>query len=501
MMKYKKLDTHINVIIFSFFIILYKIFINLNLAGLFMEIQFIGAAKTVTGSMHLVRTGTTTFLVDCGLYQGKRKEAFEINRNFDFFDPAEINFVILTHAHIDHSGNLPSLVKKGFKGKIYSTFATRDLVSIMLRDSAHIQEKDVEYVNKKRAREGKNLFEPLYTQKDASDTLKLFVGLNYHHEIELNNDITLTFADAGHILGSAISHLTIKENGEEINVGFSGDLGRPNLPILKDPEKIRDVDYFICESTYGGRTHDNPKDSESQLARVVNRAFQRKAKVIVPAFSVGRTQELVYALHRIFMRNDAPRIPVFVDSPLSVNATEVFRLHPECFDVETEEFLLRDKDPFGFNQLNYITEVSESKELNNYDGPLIIISSSGMCEAGRILHHLRNNIENPNNIVLMVGFSAQHTLGRRIIEKEEMVKIFGEEFSLKAEVIVLNSFSAHADANELIDYVNQFDKKMLKNIFLTHGDFDQQEIFKNTILENGFSKVTIPDKGDVFVLD
>ncbi|MCB0750368.1 MAG: MBL fold metallo-hydrolase, partial [Ignavibacteriae bacterium] len=238
-----------------------------------------------------------------------------------------------------------------------------------------------------------------------------------------------------------------------------------------------------------------------QLARVVNRAHQRNAKVVIPAFSVGRTQELVYALHRIFSRNDAPRIPVYVDSPLSVNATEVFRLHPECFDVETEEFLLRDKDPFGFNQLNYISEVEESKELNEKDGPMIIISSSGMCEAGRIQHHLKNNIENPNNIVLIVGYAAQHTLGRRIIEKEEIVKIFGQEYKLNAEVIVLNSFSAHADANELMDYVNQFNKEMLKNIFLVHGEFDQQEIFKNRILENGFSKVTIPEKGDVFVLD
>lgn len=466
-----------------------------------MEIQFIGAARTVTGSMHLVRTGTTTFLVDCGLYQGKRKEAFEINRTYDLFDPEEIDFIILTHAHIDHSGNLPTLVKNGFRGKIYSTFATRDLVTIMLRDSAHIQEKDVEFVNKRRQKKGQKLFEPLYSGKDVSDALKLFVGINYHHEINLTPEIKLTFVDAGHILGSAVSFLSIIENGKEIKVGFSGDLGRPNLPILKDPEKIRDVDYFICESTYGGRNHDNPTDSEIHLARVVNRAAQRNAKVIIPAFSVGRTQELVYALHRIILRGDAPRIPVYVDSPLSVNATEVFRLHPECFDAETEEFLLIDKDPFGFNKLNYISEVSESKELNEKDGPMIIISSSGMCEAGRIQHHLKNNIEDPNNIVLIVGYSAQHTLGRRITEKEETVKIFGQEYNLNAEVIVLNSFSAHADADELIDYVNQFDKKMLKHIFLVHGDYDQQEIFKNRLLENGFPKVSIPEKGDVFVLD
>ncbi len=435
------------------------------------------------------------------MYQGKRKEAFEINRTYDLFDPSEIDFIILTHAHIDHSGNIPTLVKNGFRGQIYSTFATRDLVTIMLRDSAHIQEKDIEYVNKKRKRKGQNPFEPLYTQADVIKAFKLFVGINYHHEISITPDIKLTFVDAGNILGSAVSFLSIKENNKEIKVGFSGDLGRPNLPILRDPEKIRDVDYFICESTYGGRKHDNPTDSEAQLARVANRAFDRKAKVIIPAFSVGRTQELVYALHRIFSRGDAPKIPVYVDSPLSVNATEVFRLHPECFDAETDEFLLMNKDPFGFNQLNYISEVSESKELNNIDGPLIIISSSGMCEAVRIQHHLKNNIENPNNIVLIVGYAAQHTLGRRIIEKEEVVKIFGEEYQLNAEVIVLNSFSAHADADELMDYVNQFDKEMLKHIFLVHGELDQQEIFRKRIIENGFAKVTIPEKGDVFVLD
>lgn len=465
-----------------------------------MEIQFIGAARTVTGSMHLVRTEDTTFLIDCGLFQGKRKEAFELNRTFDLFNPDEIDFVILTHAHIDHSGNLPTLVKYGFKGKIYSTFATRDLVSVMLRDSAHIQEKDIEFVNKKRAKNGQKLFEPLYTQKDVSNTLKLFVGLNYHHEIDLNPRIKLIFADAGHILGSAVTHLTIMDNGKKYQIGFSGDLGRPNLPILKDPEKIKDVDYFICESTYGGRYHDTPTDSEKQLARVVNRAVQRKAKVIIPAFAVGRTQDLVYALHRIFSRGDAPKIPVFVDSPLSVNATEVFRIHPECFDAQTEEFILHDKDPFGFNKLNYITETSESKELNYLAGPMIIISSSGMCEAGRILHHLKNNIEDSNNIVLIVGYCAEHTLGKRIVEKDEFVKIFGDEYKLNAEVIVLNSFSAHADANELVDYVNQFDRNKMQTIFLTHGDFDQQEKFAKRLNDNGFLNVKIPSRGDVFVL-
>jgi metallo-beta-lactamase family protein len=465
-----------------------------------MQIQFVGAAKTVTGSMHLIKANGTTFLLDCGMFQGKRKEAFEINRNFDLFDPEEIDFVVLSHAHIDHSGNLPTLVRKGFQGSIYSTFATKDLATVMLRDSAHIQEMDVEYVNKKRSKQGKNPFEPLYTQADVPPTLKKFIGINYHHETEISPGIKLTFYDAGHILGSAAVHLSINENGRVINLGFTGDLGRPGLPILKDPEKIPDVDYLICESTYGGRYHDNPTDAEAKLAEVINKAYERRAKIIIPAFSVGRTQELVYALHRIFENKTAPAIPVYVDSPLSVNATEVFRLHSECFDNEISEFLINNKDPFGFYKLSYITEVEDSKKLINEKGPLIIISSSGMCEAGRILHHLANNIENPNNIVLIVGYSAQHTLGRRLAEKEKVVKIFGDEYNLNAEVIVMNSFSAHADANELIEYVGRFDKSRMQNIFLVHGDEDQQNKFRVNLNSIGFDKITIPARGDVIDL-
>ncbi len=463
-----------------------------------MKIHFIGAAQTVTGSMHLLEVNGYKFLLDCGLYQGKRKLAFEINRNFDLFDPAEIDFVILSHAHIDHSGNLPSLVKKGFAGKIYSTFATRDLCSVMLRDSAHIQEKDVEYVNKKRKKQGKNLFEPLYTIEDAEATLNHFVGLNYHHEFQIADGITVTFADAGHILGSAVTFLTINENGKIINLGFTGDLGRPNMPILKDPEKIPDVDIMISESTYGNKLHDDPSNTKGVMIDVIRKAYARKSKIIIPAFSVGRTQELVYEFHKIFEGGEAPRIPVYVDSPLSVNATEVFRLHPECFDSHISEFLMRHEDPFGFNRLTYITDVEESKKLNEKSGPMIIISSSGMCEAGRIQHHLANNIENPNNIILMVGYSAQHTLGRRIMDREEEVKIFGEKYKLNAEVVVLNSFSAHADYREMLDYFDKFDKGRIQKFFLVHGDLDEQVAFKQRLESHGFQNVYIPSKGDVF---
>ena len=463
-----------------------------------MQIQFIGAVKTVTGSMHLIKANGYSFLLDCGLYQGKRKVAFEINRKFDLFNPEEMNVVILSHAHIDHSGNLPSLVKKGFKGNIYATFATRDLSSVMLRDSAHIQEKDVQYVNKKRIKQNKTPFEPLYTSEDVDATMEKFIALNYHHEIEIAPGINLVFADAGHILGSAITFLRITENGRIINLGFSADLGRPNLSILRDPEKIPDVDFFLCESTYGGRFHDNPTNTEARLTEVLNKANARKSKIIIPAFSVGRTQELVYAFHRIFESNRAKRMPVYVDSPLSVNATEVFRLHPECFDNETSRFLLKHEDPFGFYKLNYITDVEDSKALNDKNGPMVIISSSGMCEAGRILHHLANNVEDANNIILVVGYSAVNTLGRRIAEKEKTIKIFGDEYNLNAEVVVMNSFSAHADSNELIDYADKFDKDRIQKFFLVHGDFDQQEKFKIRLDSIGFNNVIIPSRGDIF---
>lgn len=460
-----------------------------------MEIQFIGAAQTVTGSMHHIKTKQANFLLDCGLYQGRRKDAFEINRSFNFFNPADIDFVILSHAHIDHSGNLPTLFKNGFHGKIYSTFATRDLSVVMLQDSAHIQEKDVEFVNRKRKRLGKKLFEPLYVPDDAVKALELFVGLNYHQEYEIVPGITLKFYDAGHILGSAIVTLTIKEEEKIINLAFSGDLGRPNLPILKDPENIPSVDYFICESTYGGILHENALNSEGALAAVISKAIINKSKIIIPAFSVGRTQEIVYSLHKIFENGKAGRIPVYVDSPLAVNATSVFRLHPECFDSETAEFLLKNEDPFGFNRLTYITSVEESKKLNDVAGPCIIMSSSGMCEAGRILHHLVNNIENPNNIILMVGYCAENTLGRKLIDGEKKVNILGDEYNVNAEVIVMQSFSAHADANELIDYTSKLDKNMMKNIFLVHGEIDQQEIYKNHLETVGFKNIIIPERG------
>ena len=463
-----------------------------------MQIQFIGADRTVTGSMHHLIINGKNYLLDCGLYQGKRKEAFEINRNFEFFDPKDIEALILSHAHIDHLGNIPTLVKKGFEGPIYCTPATKDLAVVMLKDSAHIQERDVEFVNKRREKQGKKPFEPLYTIEDAGHVFPLLKEVNYHEEFEVDENIKVQFFDAGHILGSAIVFLTIKENGRTINLGFSGDLGRPNLPILKDPEKIPDVDYFICESTYGGRFHDHIEGTNARLTEVIKEAVGRNGKIIIPAFSLERTQEIVYAFHKIFENQAAPRIPIYVDSPLSTNATEVFRNHPECFDEETIQFMKKYDDPFGFNKLTYITDVEDSKALNDAKGPMVIISASGMAETGRILHHLANNIEDPKNIILMVGYCAENTLGRKLIEKEKIVKILGEDKSVNAEVIVMNSLSAHADSDELTNYCKQFDKEKMEKIFLVHGDFDQQEKFAARLNAIGFDKIIIPNKGDVF---
>jgi len=465
-----------------------------------MDIQFIGAAGTVTGSNHLLRTAAGKIVLDCGMFQGKRKEAFELNRTFDFYNPKDIDAVILSHAHIDHAGNLPNLVKKGFRGPIYCTHATKDLCEIMLADSAHIQQKDTEFVNKKRARQGKNLFEPLYTQADVDETLQLMQGVNYHQEFELLPGITVCFYDAGHILGSAVTYLKIIENGKLIELGFSGDLGRPNMPILCDPEIIPDVDYFICESTYGGRFHEDFDMSEAKVVEVIKRAIERRGKIITPAFSLGRTQELVYLLHTIFEKGLVPNIPVYVDSPLSFNATAVFRRHTECYDLETSAHILQNEDPLGFNKLTYITEVEESKRLNDREGPMMIISASGMAESGRILHHLANNIENPNNIIMMTGYCAEHTLGKRIIERNPEINIFGEPYKLKAEVVVFNSLSAHADSDELIYYVNKFSREKMKEIFLVHGEPDQQEKFANRLTLNHFKSVKIPKKGEYFTL-
>ena len=463
-----------------------------------MVLEFIGATRTVTGSMHLLHINGKNILLDCGLFQGRRAETFERNKNFPF-DPSAVDALILSHAHIDHAGNLPNLVKRGYGGPIYCTPATRDLCDIMLKDSAYIQERDVEFVGKKHKKKHLPPPEPLYTIEDVEPALGLFQPVRYRTTFDIARGIQVRFVDAGHILGSASVMLTILEGGDgkssyrqETKFGFTGDLGRPNLPILRDPEFIGDVDAIISESTYGGRFHASVDEMPQKFEEVVTKTFERGGKVVIPAFSVGRTQDLVYTIHLLKDQGKLQNIPVYVDSPLSTSATEVFRRHPECFDDETLELMKREEDPFGFNRLTYIRDVEESKKLNERTESCIIIASSGMCEAGRIRHHIANTIGNPKNTILIVGYQAEHTLGKRLVEQEKEVTIFGEVHERKCDVVVMNSFSAHADKNELLAYFDHFDRKRLKNIFLVHGDPDQAEKFSGGLKEHGFKNVEIP---------
>ena len=465
-----------------------------------MEIQFIGAARTVTGSMHLLHVNGKQILLDCGMFQGRRAETYERNKNFPF-GPTTIDAVVLSHAHIDHAGNLPNLVKNGFAGKIFCTPATADLCRIMLMDSGHIQEKDVEFVNKRRAKKRLPPIEPLYSTEDVQPMLDLLVEIPYRADFEVFSGVSGKYFDAGHILGSASVHLTIEEKGKKtFHLGFTGDVGRPNLPILRDPEFMGNVSALICESTYGGKLHAPPEESSKKLLEVVKRTMDRGGKIIVPSFSVGRTQDLVYQLNNLKNEGLLPDIPVYVDSPLSMKATEIFRKHPECFDEETNKILKSDDDVFGFERLHFIREAEESKTLNDKREPCMIIAASGMCEAGRIVHHLNNNIENPNNTVLIVGYQAEHTLGKKIVDRNPEISIFGEVKKLNCEVVVMNSFSAHADNNELLGYMAPFDKSMLKNIFLVHGDLERAERFAASLTENKFKQIDIPERMQKFEL-
>jgi metallo-beta-lactamase family protein len=466
-----------------------------------MKIKFCGAAKTVTGSQHLLEINGKKILLDCGMFQGKREVSFQMNRKF-LFDPKEIHAVILSHAHIDHAGNLPTLCAKGFTGDIYTTPATRDLCSIMLLDSAFIQEKDVEYVNKRRAKKNQPPFNPLYTVENAKQTIEQFKSVSYNKSFMidgLGDNVKVMFRDAGHILGSASVVLEITENGKTYKLGFTGDLGRKNLPILKDPEFMGNVDYLITESTYGGLYHVPADKIEDGLLNTIAEALSTGGKIIVPSFSVGRTQELVYEISKLTAAGKLPHFPVYVDSPLSVNATEVFKLHPECFDEETYKLLASGVNVFGFENIKYIKNVEESKKLNSVKGTAMIISASGMCEAGRILHHLLNNVGNAKNTIMIIGYMAEHTLGRELIKASDKpgykVRIFGDEHVVKARVRILNSFSAHADSGEILDYMKQFDKERLKKIFLVHGESPQQENLKIILNSNGFKEIIIPERG------
>ncbi len=464
------------------------------------ELEFHGAARTVTGSCHILRINGKTILLDCGLFQGRRSEAWERNTSFPFI-PEQIDAVVLSHAHIDHSGNIPNLVKQGFHGPVICTHATRDLANIMLMDSAFIQQKDVEFVNKIRSRKGETPVEPLYDPEDVIKALSLFQTIGYHRPARVVDGVEATFYDAGHILGSALVALELTDGVSKQRLCFTGDLGRSNRPILRNPEFTGDVDVLITESTYGGRLHGDEDTALDAIEDVVKRTVARNGKIIVPAFSVGRTQELVYDMRRLVEAGRMPDVPIYVDSPLSVSATQIFRMHPECFDADMRELILSRKDPFGFERLRYIMSVSESKALNNVRGPIIIISASGMAEGGRVLHHLRNNIENERNTIMITGYCAEHTLGRKLVEKEPVVSIFGEKHELKAEVAVLNMLSAHADRNELLVYHGQYDRERLAQVFIVHGDYDQQEKLGEAMTnELGISRIAIPEAGEKFEL-
>lgn len=465
-----------------------------------MKLTFWGAAQTVTGSQHFLELDNGhKMLLDCGLYQGRREDAKKLNTEFAA-DPQEIDFVLLSHAHIDHSGLLPRLYKDGFRGTVYCTHATYDLCALMLRDSAYIQEKDADFYNRKIRKKKQTEIEPLYSMEDAEAVLDLFVSMPYDYPFKPCDDLEVRYRDAGHILGSATMTLTVSEGGKEKRLGFTGDIGNPDRPILNDPAKMLDVDWLICESTYGGRTHEPHGRAKDALVDVLTRTSARGGKVIIPAFAVGRTQELVYALDQLWNEDRIPQIPVFVDSPLAVNVTGVFQAHPECYDRELLDYMLTDPNPFGFERLEYVRDVERSKELNTMKVPMVILSASGMAEAGRILHHLRNNVEDTRNTVMIVGFQAEHTLGRRIVEKRPDIKIFGESHKLKAEVVVMNYFSAHADEPGILDFASKLDRERLQSIFLVHGDLERQELLRGTMNDEGYQDVQIPARGTVVVL-
>jgi metallo-beta-lactamase family protein len=466
-----------------------------------MHIQFIGGARTVTGSMHLLSTGKTKVLLDCGLFEGSRRPAYEQNLAHAT-SAAGVDALLLSHAHMDHSGNIPTLIREGFDGNIWSTPATRDLCVAMLRDSAHIQQEDANYLNRRPQGSQEQPVQPLYTLEDAARAMSAFVSVSYGRPFEVAPGVRMTLADAGHILGSALTTIDLSENGRAARVGYTADLGAKGQPILRDPDLMTGLDYLIMESTYGARSRENGGKARQALRQVVIDTYRRGGKVIIPAFAVGRTQELVYDLYMLSKDGSVPRLPIYVDSPLAVDITEVFRLHPECYDEEMLSELEKSRfGPLGFSQVHYVRPVEESKQLNFLREPAIIVSASGMMEAGRILHHLKNNVGDERNTILIVGFQAQNTLGRRIMDGAKRIRIFDEELQVRARVETIEGYSAHADRDQLIDYAEAVAAAgHLKGVFLVHGEEEATMALAQALTERGLPNVRAPQPGEVVEL-
>lgn len=471
-----------------------------------IELFSLGAAQEVTGSKHIFSIDGRMFMVDCGAFQGKRKISDEKNRTFDF-DIEKLESVILTHGHLDHCGLLPVLCKKGYQGNIYATPATRDIANLVMMDSARIQARDAEYLAKQAAKKGKKFtWRPLFDENDCVSTANQIISLSYNRKMFIASDVQLEFYDAGHILGSAFASVTInpnvKEPEKETRILYTGDIGRNCKPIIRNPAlNMPSPDYIYLESTYGNKLHEDHVFAMKELERIVRDTCAKKGKIIIPSFAIERAQELVFYLHLLTDKKKIPVLPIYVDSPMASNATSVFRVHPECYDESVNEaFLKHHKNPFGFNSLSYTTSVEESKALNKKEGPMIIISADGMCEAGRVLYHLANEISNPKNTILIVGYMAENTLGRKIRDGQKEVNILGDLYHVNAKVEQINAFSAHADYSEMITWLKNIDTSRLKKIFLVHGEKDQQEGFKNHLAEEGFSSVEIVEEGKKYTI-
>jgi len=459
-----------------------------------INLKFCGGVGTVSGSMHLATTDKSAVLIDCGLFHGHRDEYYTVNSAFPI-NPSDLDCCIISHAHIDHCGNFPTLVNKGFRKKAYLTHSTMELCQYMLPDSGHIQEEDIKYVNKVNQRRGRPSREALYTRNDAEASLRHLYALDYHRKQRLTEDMELTFFDAGHILGSSIPTIDISANGKTIRIAYAVDLGRPNLPYVGNPEIPEKIDYLIIESTYGGRKHSPIEETEKKLMEVVNKTVARGGKIIVPSFALERTQEVIYFLSRLLRERKIKEIPIYVDSPLAVNVTKVFENNKDYFDKE-----IQDMDPLASENITYIENVEQSKQLHNKRGPMVIISASGTCEHGRILHHLKNNIENPYNTIVIVGYMPKNTLGKKIVEHDKpTVNIFGRPYELKAEVVVVDSFSAHADSDYLVQYVNET-RDSLKKVFIVHGEPEQSEKLKEKLVSLNVESM-IPEKNETVCLE